>query len=210
MEKSYGFWLALINLIGGLLYFGLVTLAAVTGGLPPAEPYQTLISAVTFLSVPGLLLLWVTLHRQMQASRQLFSQASLVMMVVFATLTSINRYNSLTVVPQAQALGQTEGLAWFQPYGWPSIMAALEVLAWGFYFGLACLCLAPAFRSNRREKASETAIFWVLLACGVLSLLSALGQILNNIPLNLLGILAWGPGFAVLMVLLMAWFKKNA
>ena len=205
MENRLGFWLALINLVGGLLYFGLVALAAMAGGLPPAEPFQTLISAVTFLSIPCLILLWVVLHRLTLAPQQLFSQASLVMVVVFATLTSINRYNSLTVVPQAQALGQTEGLALFQPYGWPSIMTALEVLAWGFYFGLACLCLAPAFGRGRLEKA----IFWVLLTCGTLSLLSALGQVLNNIPLNLLGILAWGPGFAILMILLMAWFNKN-
>lgn len=206
MENRFGFWLALLNLAGGLLYFTLVALAALAGGLPPVEPYQTLVSAVTFLSIPGIVLLWVTLHRLTPIPQQLFSQASLVMIIIFATLTSINRYNSLTVVPQALALNQTRGLEWFQPYGWPSIMAAMEVLAWGFYFGLACLSLAPAFwNSNRLEKT----IAWVLLACGSLSLLSALGQALNNIPLNLLGILAWGPGFAILMALLMAWFKKN-
>ncbi len=208
MENRFGFWLALLNLVGGLLYFALVTLAALTGGLPPAEPYQTIISAVTFLSVPGIILLWVTLHRQTPASKQFFSQSSLVMVVIFATLTSINRYNSLTVVPQAQALGHTDGLDWFQPYGWgwPSIMAAMEVLAWGFYFGLACLCLAPAFwKSDRLEKAIAS----VLLACGGLSLLSVLGQVLNNIPLNVLGILAWGPGFIILMILWMAWFKRK-
>jgi hypothetical protein len=206
MEQRFGFWLALLNLAGGLLYFTLVALAALAGGLPPAEPYQTLISAVTFLSVPGILLLWVTLRRLAPAPRQLFSQASLVMIVIFAALTSLNRYTSLTVVPQALALGQTDGLGWFQPYGWPSIMAAMEVLAWGFYFGLACLCLVPVFwKSDRLEKA----IAWVLLASGGLSLISALGQVLNNIPLNLLGILAWGPGFAALMILWMAWFRRS-
>jgi hypothetical protein len=204
MEKRFGFWLAFINLLGGLLYFGLVSVAAIVGGLPPVEPYQTLISIVTFLSIPGLIFLWVVLHRQISPSKQLFSQTSLVLMIVFATLTSINRYTSLTVVPQAQALGQTQGLNWFQPYGWPSIMAAMEVLAWGFYFGLACLCLAPAFLSDKLEKP----IFWVLLGCGILSLLAVLGQVLNNVPLNLLGILAWGPGFTILMLLLMAWFKR--
>jgi hypothetical protein len=152
-----------------------------------------------------MVLLWATIHQVTPAEKQLFSLGSLVLMTVFATVISINRYNSLTVVPQATAMGKSEGLEWFLPYGWPSIMAAMEVLGWGFYYGLACLCLAPVFDGNRLEKA----IFWTLIASGGLSLVAVLGQVLNNVPLNALGILAWGPGSILLTALWSQWFKKQ-
>jgi hypothetical protein len=199
-----GYWLSLINLVGGLVYFSLVSIAYLDGGLPPVEPYQTMISIITFFSIPGIILLWVVIYRITPPSKKLYSLSSLVMITIFATLTSLNRYNSLAMVPQALAMGKTDGLQWFLPYGWPSLMAAVEVLAWGVYYGLACLCLAPAFRQGRLEKT----IFWTLILSGGLSMLSALGQVLNNIALNLLGIIAWGPGFIFLMVLWMRWFTK--
>jgi hypothetical protein len=115
-------------------------------------------------------------------------------------------YVSLTVVPQAIQQGRTEGLSWLLPYAWPSIMAAAELLDWGLYLGLALLCLAPAFREERIARA----IFWTLLVSGSQCLLSALGQVLNIAWLNVLGILAWGPGLIVLMALLAFWFKARA
>jgi hypothetical protein len=36
-------------------------------------------------------------------------------MVIFGALTSLKRYVSLTVVPQATLLGKTEGFSWFEP-----------------------------------------------------------------------------------------------
>ena len=123
--------------------------------------------------------------------------------IIFATPASINRYNALIVVSQAMAMGKTDGLEWFLPYGSPSIMAAMEVLAWGFYYGLACLCLAPVFGKDRLEKA----IFWTLIASGGLSLVAVLAQVLNSLPLSMAGVLAWGPGVILLTVLWARWFK---
>jgi hypothetical protein len=56
----------------------------------------------------------------------------LAYILIFATLTSINRYVALTVVRQSLAAGNTDGLQWFLPYTWPSIMLA----------GSVCLAIA--------------------------------------------------------------------
>jgi hypothetical protein len=152
LEIRISSWLALFSLVCGLLCFGLIALAALAGGLPPSEPYLPLISAVTFLSIPGIILPWVVLNRPVTSPRQFFSHASLALIVIFAALTSLNRYNILTVETQAPVLGQTEGLAWLKSYGWPSILAVMEVLVWGFNFGTACLCLAPVFVRGRLKK----------------------------------------------------------
>ena len=132
------------------------------------------------------------------------------MIVIFATLTSINRYVGLTVVKQSLASGNTSGLQWFMPYCWPSVMLAIEYLGWGFYFGLACISLAPAFVSGSLERA----IFWTLLATGMLSLLSVIGQVLgaNSLTFSLFtmaGVLGWGPGLTVATFLISIWIRRK-
>jgi hypothetical protein len=121
---------------------------------------------------------------------------------IFATLTCINRYIQITVVRPSLARGQTDGLSWFLPYGNPSVMASLEQLAWGFFFGLALLALTPVYRQHKP-------IFWTLLVSGIFSLAAILGQLLSIVFLTFIGVLAWGPGFLVLLLLLFFWFNNN-
>ena len=202
----FGYWLSLLGLLLGLAYLGLVIAALASGNFPPVGLVQSLLNIGILLLIPCLVLLWVIIHQVTPAEKQAFSLGSLVLMIIFATPASINRYNALIVVSQAMAMGKTDGLEWFLPYGGPpSIMVAMEVLGWGFYYGLACLCLAPVFGKDRLEKA----IFWTLIASGGLSLISVLGQVLNSIPLNSLGVLAWGPGFILLTVLWARWFRAK-
>jgi hypothetical protein len=115
----------------------------------------------------------------------------------------------LTVVRQSLLSGNTTGLEWFLPYGWPSVMMALEILAWGFFLGLACLCLAPVFTEGKLEKA----ICWTLIITGILSLLAAMGQVVNTgttgfNPFGMAGSVAWGPGLTMAAVLFVVWFCR--
>lgn len=200
-----GYWTSLLGVSLTLIYLTAVAGMFISGAIPPAEPYLSIISAVSLASAPALIFLWVILHNSVPPMQKVFTQTSLALMVIFATLTSINRYVAMTVVPQSMKLGITDGLNWFMPYGWPSIMAAIEVLAWGFFLGLAFLFLAPVFRTGRLELA----IFWTLIGSGIFSLIAVLGQVLNSVVLNMLGIIAWGPGLIVLFALLASWFKNS-
>ena len=204
--QSLGFWTAITGATLGVFYMAALAAIFISNtGFPPVEPYQTIISVVSLFTAPIMVLLWCTLHDAASQEYKVFSLASLALIIIFATLTSINRYVSLTVVRQSYLLGKTGGLEWFLPYGWPSIMAAIEVLAWGFFMGLGCLCLAPVFSAARQERA----IFWTLIDTGVLCLLATLGQVINSPALNLVGILAWGPGLTLLLVLFALRFRKR-
>lgn len=199
-----GYWVSLIGIVLAVAYLVAVAAMFITGAIPPAEPYISIVSVVSLASAPLLVFLWAILHNISSPEKKIFTQTSLALIVIFATLTSINRYVALTVVRQSVERGITDGLNWFMPYGWPSIMAAMEVLAWGFFFGLALLFLAPVFRTGRLELI----IFWTLVLSGIFSLIAVLGQIMNSVVLNLLGIIAWGPGLIVLFLLLASWFKN--
>lgn len=203
--RILGYWTSLIGVVLALIYLAVVAGMFMSGTIPPAEPYLSMISVVSMASIPAMIFLWVILHNSVVPAKRIFTQASLAFMVIFGTLTSINRYVAMTVVPQSMKLGITDGLDWFMPYGWPSIMAAIEVLAWGFFLGLAFLFLAPVFRTGRFELA----IFWTLIGSGIFSLIAVLGQIMNSVVLNMLGIIAWGPGLILLFALLASWFKNS-
>ena len=198
-----GYWVCVINVVFGALYFGFaVFLLAV----PQAFQIGTNgIAVVILLFMPWVILEWVTIHYSIPRGRRVFTLGSLIFVAILTVLTSINRYNALTVVPQATAMGKTDVLEWFQPYGSPSIMLSIEILGWGWFYGLACLCLAPAFGRDKLERT----IFWVLVASGVFSIGSVLGPILGNMYLNFIGVPAWGPGFILLNALLARWFKRQ-
>lgn len=178
--NKLGYWSSLIQIVLAAMCLAAVAAMFISGTIPPAELYISIVSIVSLASVP------------------------IFVIVIFATLTSINRYVAMTVVRQSIAMGITDGLNWFMPYGWPSIMAAMEVLAWGFFLGLAFLFLAPVFRNGKLELA----IFWTLIVSGIFSLIAVLGQVMNSVVLNMLGIIAWGPGLIVLFALLSFWFKN--
>ena len=203
--RKLGYWTSLLGVLLTLIYLAALAGMFLSGTIPPGEPYLSIISMVSLASAPALIFLWVIVHNSVLPIQRVFTQTSLALMVIFATLTSINRYVAMTVVPQSTKLGITDGLNWFMPYGWPSIMAAIEVLAWGFFLGLAFLFLAPVFRTGK----TELAIFWTLIVSGIFSLIAVLGQVMNSVVLNMLGIIAWGPGLIVLFALLPSWFKNS-
>ncbi|HET7142640.1 MAG TPA: hypothetical protein VFI68_01365 [Anaerolineales bacterium] len=207
MQASHyklGYWTSLIGIVLTLFYLGAIAGMFVSGAIPPTEPFISIISVVSLVSVPMFIFLWVILHNAASVGKKIFTQTSLAMIVIFATLTSINRYVALTVVRQSMDMGIMDGLNWFMPYGWPSIMAAMEVLAWGFFLGLAFISLAPVFQDGKLELS----IFWTLIISGIFCLIAVFGQIMNSVVLNMLGIIAWGPGLVVLFTLFSFWFKN--
>jgi hypothetical protein len=209
--KRIGFWSGIVLVALGLAYLSLLAATTFSGsGFPPAEPFQTMFNVLILLTAVGMVFFWTVIHQFAPPESKLFSQTSLMLIVIFATLTSINRYVALTVVRQSLSSGNTDGLQWFLPYSWPSVMLALEYLAWGFVFGLACLCLAPAFVSGKLERA----ICWTLIVTGILSLLAVLGQVTGSnttqfSPSTFAGVMAWGPGLTTAVALIAVWFRNR-
>lgn len=129
--KRSGLWSGTILVVLNLVYAGLLANTFISGSYPLVEPYQTMIHVLTLLDAPLMIFFWSVLHSAASDNKKLFSSASQAMIVVTATLTSINRYVAITVVRQSLPSGVSDGLRWFLPYDWPSVMLAIEVLAWG-------------------------------------------------------------------------------
>ncbi|GAA3648748.1 hypothetical protein GCM10022224_009370 [Nonomuraea antimicrobica] len=205
---SVGMWAG-----GGFAALSLVYLVVLTvmmaRGLPfpPQEPFTTTFHAIMMLAVLIMVPLWCAVHFATPPDRQLFTLISLAFIVMLAVVVCANRFVALTMVRQSPGLGRTAGLEWFQPYGWPSLTFAFEVLGWGVFFALACLFLAPAFRAHGLERGIS-AIFATM---GVLSLGGALGLFVNSTGLlGAVAPLAWGLGPVAASVLIVVWLRAPA
>jgi len=206
MVSKLGIRLGISLVALGIAYMALLAIMMVSGsGFPPVEPFTTLYSVLILVTAIIMIFYWIILYFSISPEKKLYGLTSLVMIAIFAALTSINRFVALTVVKQSLESGYTDGLEWFLPYHWPSVMLAIEILAWGGFFGLACLSLAPAFSKGRLERT----IFWALLITGSLSIMAVLGQITNSTLLSFAGLIAWGPGFTLVSFFTARWFYKN-
>lgn len=203
-----GFWTAALLAVMTGIYMMLLGAFMLSGGvMPPPEPLQTMFHILLLATLPVIVFFWSLLHRAGPVERKVFSQAALAFVSGFTTLIAINRFVALSVVPQSIASGNTEGLQWFMPYQWPSIMLALEILGWGFFFGLACMSVAFIFRDNGLERA----IFWTLLMTAISNLLIVISQILNlGTLMAMLVPFAWGIGPIAAFTLMAFWFRRQA
>ncbi|MFC7582647.1 hypothetical protein ACFQYP_01665 [Nonomuraea antimicrobica] len=148
---SVGMWAG-----GGFAALSLVYLVVLTvmmaRGLPfpPQEPFTTTFHAIMMLAVLIMVPLWCAVHFATPPDRQLFTLISLAFIVMLAVVVCANRFVALTMVRQSPGLGRTAGLEWFQPYGWPSLTFAFEVLGWG------CSSPWPASSWLRRSVRTDS------------------------------------------------------
>ncbi|MBM7786894.1 hypothetical protein [Tenggerimyces flavus] len=176
---------------------------------PPPEPYSTVFHLLLLASVLAMVPLWCAIHLAAAPSQRIYTLASLIFLAILVALVSVNRFVALTLVRQSPDLGRTEGLDWFLPYGWPSLMFAFESLGFGIFFSLACLLLIPVFRTGGLERT----IAGTFAVIGVLSPGAAVGLALNSTDLmGLVAPVAWGIGPILAAVLVVRWlrFKQAA
>ncbi len=205
LASRAGYYAAIFNTAGGILYF-LVLVGVVVYGqfrFPPGETVQLFGGITTLIVAPALVVMMACLHSTVHPSRKVLSQISLGFVLLFALAVSINRFSQLGVVRQATLAGRTEGLAWFHPYGDFSIFLGLEYLGWAWFLGLGLLFAAPLFSA----RGVEGWIRWLMVLYGVLGLVSSVGFLLGNF-LSLLGFAAWGFVLYLITGLLIVYFRR--
>lgn len=200
-----GFWSAWIVTLGGIVYFLVMLVLALTGqlSLPPSEVVQLFGGISSLLFCPILVVLMASLHTITVPEKKALSQVSLAFTLLFAISVSINRFTQLGVVRQSIASGNTTGIEWFLAYGNTSIMFGFEILGWGWFLGLAMLFAAPLFSRGR----TQLWLRWLCVSYGVLGMLSAIAFLLQS-PLSVIGFAAWGLILFIITGLLTVHFKQ--
>jgi hypothetical protein len=148
---------------------------------PIGDPYFTIMELLKILLAPLLVVTMVAVHAYAPREVKAYSLIALVFMVIMAGITSSLHFVILTVSRQIEAAGLTTASLFFS-FKWPSVAYALDILAWDWFFALSILFAALAFI----RAGLETATRYVMIVCGVLSLVGLLG-----VPLAIMNVEYW-------------------
>lgn len=92
----------------------------------------------------------------------------------------------------------------FQIGHWPSVEMAIDYLAWGFFTGLAILCLGVAIKDNMK-----CIIKILLLICGFLCLIGFFGTIFMNENIWYIAPMGYGVGIMIVCIQMLKFNNIN-
>jgi hypothetical protein len=206
-ERRLGFWSASSVALLDVVYVLTGVVWLVSGGsesskpLEPKEPYLSILEFLLFLSVPPLVALAAALHAYAEPMKKTSALAALAFMTAFATVTCGVHVVRLIVLRQLPA-GEALEPSILRLYPWPSILLALDLLAWDLFLGLALLFACRVFTGRGRLHA---AIRIGTMSSGVLCLVGFIGPLTGEMRVQFLAIAGYAfvlPATCALMALL--------
>jgi uncharacterized membrane protein len=159
---------------------------------------------LTVLIAPLLVLSMVAVHAYASPEVKVYSLAALVFMILLAGITSSVHFVILTVSHQIEATGLT-WVPLFLSFKWPSVVYALDILAWDWFFALSMLFAAPVFKGGRLE----TAVRFLMIISGVLSFAGLIGVPLGDMQVRNIGIIGYALVAIVVFLLLGIVFDRT-
>jgi hypothetical protein len=175
--------LTAVLLVAYAVTLGLGFAAIDPPGAPIPDPYFTLLELLILGLAPVLVVLAAAIAGRAGEARRVFGIATLAFMAMSAALTSVVHFAILTLSrsPDFAGLDHVFG------FRWPSVVYALDVLAWDVFFALAVLCAAPTFEG----PGLAATVRRLLVVSGVLSLAGLSGAATGDMALRNIGILGY-------------------
>jgi hypothetical protein len=170
---------------------------------PIGDPMFTILEVLIIAMMPAMVALMVSVHAWAPTHAKSLSLTSLVFMGLMAGVTSIVHFCVLTLSRQPEFAGRP-WLPLVLSFAWPSVVYALDILAWDVFFPLSMLFAAPVFGSSRLA----TWIRVLMIASGVLSLAGLSGVVVGDMQLRNIGIVGYVGVFLVVATLLAVLFYR--
>ena len=93
----------------------------------------------------------------------------------------------------------------FLSFEWPSVVYALDILAWDVFFAFAVLFAAPVFSGSRLALS----VRYCMITSGVLALAGLSGVVTGDMGLRNIGIVGYLGVFLITVVLLAVVFHRT-
>lgn len=179
-------WAVFVLLIAyaATLVLGLLSLTSPED--PIGDPYFSLMEMLIIAMAPVMVIVMVAVHAYAAPGARAYSRTALAWMVIMAGITSSVHFVILTVSRSIAAAGFPWASLLFS-FQWPSVVYALDILAWDVFFALSMLFAAPVFRAGRLEKTLRA----LMIAGGALSLAGLIGVPFADMNLRNIGILGY-------------------
>lgn len=164
---------------------------------PIGDPYFSIMELLIVIMAPLMVVAMVAVHAYAPPDAKAYSFMALIFMIILAGITSCVHFVILTVSHQIEATG----LPWvplFLSFKWPSVVYALDILAWDWFFALSLLFAAPVFKVGRLEVTVRI----LMIVSGFLSLAGLIGVPLADMQVRNIGIIGYGMVAPVVFLLL--------
>jgi len=172
---------------------------------PISDPYFTLMEVLIILIAPLMAITMVAIHFHASPTHKFYSLTAVFLMFIMAGLTTGVHFIILTV-SKPIVTGAPE-LSYLFSFRWPSMVYALDILAWDFFFAFAMLFAAPVFKADRLEKTIRA----LMIVSGLLSLAGLMGAPLNDMQIRNIGIIGYGviAPIVFLLIGIILWRKES-
>jgi hypothetical protein len=153
---------------------------------PIGDPMFTILEILIIVMMPAMVALMVAVHAWAPPHAKTLTLTSVVFMGLLAGMTSIVHFCILTLSRQPEFARQS-WLPLVLSFNWPSVVYALDILAWDIFFPLSMLFAAPVFGGSRLAG-------WIrvlMIASGVLSLAGLSGVVSGDMQLRNIGIVGY-------------------
>jgi hypothetical protein len=170
---------------------------------PIGDPMFTLLEILIIVMMPAMVALMVAVHAWAPMHAKTLTLTSVVFMGLLAGVTCIVHFCVLTLSRQLEFAGQS-WLPLVLSFKWPSVVYALDILAWDIFFPLSMLFAAPVFWGSRLAA-------WIrvlMIASGVLAFAGLSGVVVGDMQLRNIGIVGYVGVFLVVATLLAILFYR--
>jgi hypothetical protein len=171
---------------------------------PIGAPMFTILEVLIIVMMSAMVALMVAVHAWAPMHAKALSLISVVFMGLLAGVTCIVHFSILTLSRQPEFAGQS-WLPLVLSFTWPSVVYALDILAWDVFFALSMLFAAPVFGGSR--LAAWTRV--LMISSGVLSLAGLSGVVAGDMQLRNIGIVGYVGVFLVVAALLAILFYRT-
>jgi hypothetical protein len=154
---------------------------------PIGDPYFTIMRLLIIPLAALYVVTMVAVHAYARPAAKVYSLTALAFMIVLVTITTSVHFVGLTVGPRLE----TTGLSWVPlivSFEWPSIVYALDILAWDWFFALSILFAVPVFRGGGRL---ERWVWILLFLSDLLSLAGLIGVPLADMQVRNIGVIGY-------------------
>jgi hypothetical protein len=170
---------------------------------PIGDPMFTILEVLIIAMMPAMVALMVAVHAWAPMRAKTLTLTSLAFMGLLAGITCVVHFCVLTLSRQPEFAGRPwESLVF--PFAWPSVVYALDILAWDVFFALSMLFAAPVFRGSRLAAWIQV----LTVASGVLSLAGLSGVVAGDMQLRNIGIVGYVGVFLFVAALLAILFYR--
>ncbi|MBQ0921897.1 hypothetical protein KBW71_25965 [Hydrogenophaga aromaticivorans] len=185
-----------------VLVIGLATLPSPDH--PVLQPWFALLELLILLIAPAMVALAVAICCSASPGRLPLALVGLVFFAMCALTTSAVHFVILLLGGHAAFAGEPWSTLVFS-FRWPSLVYALDILAWDVFFPLGALFLAPAVQGTGLARGVRV----LLVISAVLALAGLAGVVLGDMQVRLIGVVGYVLCFPVAAAMLALRFHRE-